>query len=137
MNNQLLVRIFSFGYLMSGIPTDESGHNGGFVFDCRFLPNPGREKQYMALTGKDNEVIEYLSDHKIVSHFLNHAFKIIDMAIENYQSRDFTSLMISFGCTGGQHRSVYCAEQCAAYLKSQNIRCEITHTEYPQLNDIK
>ncbi len=137
MSNQLHVQLFSFGYLKSGIPADKSGHNGGFVFDCRFLPNPGREQQYMSLTGKDKEVAEYLSEHKIVSQFLDQAFKIIDMAIENYQSRNFTSLMISFGCTGGQHRSVYCAEKCANYLKTKNIRCEITHTEFPHLNETK
>lgn len=135
MNNPLNVRIYSFGYHFSGIPEDTSVNNGGFVFDCRFLPNPGREAKFSSLTGKDEEVIEYLSEHEIVDRFLQQVFKIIDMAVENYRSRGFTNLMISFGCTGGQHRSVYCAEKCAAYLKSQNISVEVHHTEFPDLNE--
>ena len=135
MNNRLTVHIYSFGYRVSGIPADDTDNNGGFVFDCRFLPNPGREEKYRSLTGKDTEVIEYFSKHEIVDRFLEYMYKIIDMAVENYQSRQFTDLTISFGCTGGQHRSVYCAEKCAAYLRSKNIHVEVHHAEFPHLDE--
>jgi len=126
---KLVVRINSFGFHKTGIPPDTSGNNGGFVFDCRFLPNPGREEKYNAFTGKDNEVIKYFSQYKIVSDFLEHIFKIIDYTIDNYQSRSFSDLMISFGCTGGQHRSVYCAEKLADYLKKKGVTVKLNHLE--------
>ncbi len=126
---ELIVRIHSFSFHNSGIPQDTSGHNGGFVFDCRFLPNPGREEKYKALTGRDHEVIEFFSNYRIVHDFLVHVFKIIDLAVENYQSRGFTDLMISFGCTGGQHRSVFCAEKLAEHLKKKAIAVNLQHLE--------
>jgi aminoglycoside/choline kinase family phosphotransferase len=126
---KLVVRINSFGFHKTGIPKDSSGNNGGFVFDCRFLPNPGREEKYKTLTGKDAEIVAYFSKYKIVNDFLNHVFKIVDFTIDNYQSRSFSDLMISFGCTGGQHRSVFCAERLAEYLKKKGIQIKVTHNE--------
>lgn len=132
--SNLTVRIYSFGYHFSGIPNDPSGNNGGFVFDCRFLPNPGREDRYKQLTGKTGEVADYLSEFEMVDRFLKAIFQIIDSAVENYTERNFTDLMVSFGCTGGQHRSVFCAEKLAAHLKKKGIRVKLFHTEYPELN---
>jgi aminoglycoside/choline kinase family phosphotransferase len=126
---KLVVRINSFGFHKTGIPKDSSGNNGGFVFDCRFLPNPGREEKYKTFTGKDAEIVAYFSKYKIVNDFLNHVFKIVDFTIDNYQSRSFSDLMISFGCTGGQHRSVFCAERLAEYLKKKGIQIKVTHNE--------
>jgi len=125
----LVIDLFSFGYQKSGIPKDDTGNNGGFVFDCRFLPNPGREPGYADLTGKDAEVISYLEKYPQVEEFLQAAKKIIDLAIENYLERGFTHLMISFGCTGGQHRSVYCAERMREYLSEKPISIRLHHTE--------
>lgn len=126
---KLIVRIFSFGFHKSGIPEDKSGNKGGFVFDCRFLPNPGREERYTNLTGKDKEVIDFFSKHNIVEQFLGQAYQIIDHAVENYHSRSFSDLMISFGCTGGQHRSVFCAERLADHLKNKGIAVKLNHLE--------
>ena len=96
----------------------------------QFLPNPGREEQYKSLTGKDKPVIEYLSQFDIVAEYLNHANQIVDLAVGNYLNRGFTSLMISFGCTGGQHRSVYCANELAAYLENNfDIQVSVSHRE--------
>lgn len=126
---KLVVRINSFGFHKTGIPKDSSGNNGGFVFDCRFLPNPGRDEKYKTFTGKDTEVIAYFSKYKIVNDFLEHVFKIVDYTVDNYQSRSFSDLMISFGCTGGQHRSVFCAERVAEYLKKKDIQVKVSHNE--------
>jgi len=115
---RLTVRIQSFSY-KRGIPLDEKGHGGGFVFDCRFLPNPGRHDAYKNLTGEDRPVIEFLKKEASVEKFLNQVADITGQAIENYQKRNFSDLMISFGCTGGQHRSVYCANRLAESLKKE------------------
>lgn len=96
---------------------DDSGNGGGYVFDCRALPNPGRDLQYRTLTGRDRQVIDFLDNEIAVKSFLKSTFEILDMTVENYTKRSFSDLMISFGCTGGQHRSVYCAEQSASYLQ--------------------
>jgi len=128
-DKELVVRINSFSFHNSGIPPDTSGNNGGFVFDCRLLPNPGREEKYKILTGKDKEVIDYFAQYKIVDDFLDHVSKIVDYAVDNYQSRSFSDLMISFGCTGGQHRSVFCAERLAEYLKRKGVSVKINHVE--------
>ena len=125
---QLTVRINSFSF-HRGIPQDNSGHGGGFVFDARGLPNPGREERFKRLTGRDAPVIEYLSQHDSVSQFLAHAIALVDASVNNYQQRGFKSLVVSFGCTGGQHRSVYLAEQLAKHLRARGIDVEVRHRE--------
>jgi aminoglycoside/choline kinase family phosphotransferase len=114
----MLVRIFSFSF-HQGLPKDERGNGGGFVFDLRSLPNPGREERYKSLTGKDKPVIEYLTQYDGVHQYLAHVLSLVDASVDNYQSRRFKDLMVSFGCTGGQHRSVYFAEQLARHLRGR------------------
>ena len=100
----MTVRILSFSF-HRGLPKDESGHGGGFVFDGRSLPNPGREERFKALTGKDAPVIDYLNQQESVHQFLASVMSLVDASVSEYQRRGFKSLMVSFGCTGGQHRS--------------------------------
>ncbi|MCB0282282.1 MAG: phosphotransferase [Calditrichae bacterium] len=126
---RLTVRLDSFSY-KRGIPWDEKGHGGGFVFDCRALPNPGRYEEYQSLTGNDQPVIEFLKKEESVDVFLDHAYALVSSTLKNYQMRNFTDLMIAFGCTGGQHRSVYCANQIASRLKKEfNIDVKLRHRE--------
>jgi hypothetical protein len=111
----LIVRIFSFSF-HRGLPNDETGNGGGFVFDARGLPNPGREDRFKSLTGKDAPVAEYLTQQESVHQFLASAMSLVEASVSDYRRRGFKSLMVSFGCTGGQHRSVYLAEQLAKRL---------------------
>jgi aminoglycoside/choline kinase family phosphotransferase len=115
----LSVRIFSFSF-HRGWPKDETGNGGGFVFDGRSLPNPGREERFKALTGRDAPVIEYLNQQESVHQFFASVLSLVDASIHEYQRRGFKHLMVSFGCTGGQHRSVYLAEQLAKRLRGRN-----------------
>ncbi|HNW43690.1 MAG TPA: RNase adapter RapZ [Elusimicrobiales bacterium] len=125
----LTVRIGSFSY-KNGVPMDERGHGGGFIFDCRALPNPGRYEQYAQLTGRDKPVAEFLEKEAAVTDFLSHVFALTDASVDNYLERNFTSLMVNFGCTGGRHRSVYCAEALAARIKKKyGARVELSHRE--------
>jgi aminoglycoside/choline kinase family phosphotransferase len=125
----LLVRVFSFSF-HRGIPKDETGNGGGFVFDGRSLPNPGREERFKAVTGKEAPVIEYLNQQESVHQFLASVFSLVDASIENYKQRGFKSLMVSFGCTGGQHRSVYLAEQLAKRLRGRGgVDVQLRHVE--------
>lgn len=124
---KLIVNIKSFSYKKS-IPKDESGNGGGFVFDCRGLLNPGRFKEYKTLTGKDQKVIDFLEQHTRIDEFLNGVYNIIDISVEDYIKRDFSDLMINFGCTGGQHRSVYAAEQTARHLSNKfKVKVRVEH----------
>jgi aminoglycoside/choline kinase family phosphotransferase len=115
----LTVRVFSFSF-HQGLPKDESGNGGGFVFDGRGLPNPGREERFKQLTGKDTPVADYLAQQPSVHQFLASAQALVDSSVTVYQGRGFKDLMVSFGCTGGQHRSVYLAEQLAHRLRERN-----------------
>lgn len=125
----LKVRIFSFSYINSGIPLDDSENGGGFVFDCRFITNPGKFEEYKKKSGKDFEVKFFLETQTEMPEFLKNVFSIIDKAIDKYDSRGFTNLIVSFGCTGGQHRSVYAAEAMAKRVaeKFPNVLYEINH----------
>ncbi len=128
-SDKLTLSITSFSY-MKGIPEDNTDNGGGFVFDCRALPNPGRYEEYKQLTGKDSEVIKFFSDKKELPEFLNNIYSIVDSSINNYISRYFANLSVNFGCTGGQHRSVYCAEKLYEHVKSKfDIDIKITHRE--------
>ena len=125
----LTARVTSFAY-RNGVPSDEKGHGGGFVFDCRALPNPGRLEQYAPLTGKDEAVIKFLDEETAVAVFLGNVYGLLDSTVENYLSRNFTDLMVSFGCTGGRHRSVYCAEALARHLREKyKATVELIHRE--------
>lgn len=125
----LRVRIFSFSYLVNGIPDDNSGNGGGFVFDCRYIVNPAKIETFSNLTGKDEKVREFLDTIPEMQNFLNKVYFLIDSAVENYIKRDFTNLMVCFGCTGGQHRSVYAAEKLAEHLKQffPAVNVELIH----------
>jgi aminoglycoside/choline kinase family phosphotransferase len=129
----LTVRVFSFSF-HHGLPADEAGHGGGFVFDARSLPNPGREARFRQLSGKDEAVIEYLDRQESVHQFLSHAASLVDASVAAYQSRGFSNLMVSFGCTGGQHRSVYLAEQLAQHLRATKVvEVQVRHIELEKL----
>ena len=117
--DNLVVRIFSFSFHQA-LPKDETGNGGGFIFDGRSLPNPGREERFKSLTGKDAPVIDYLQQQESVHQFLAGVFSLIDASVSEYQRRGFKNLMASFGCTGGQHRSVFLAEQLAKHLGNRN-----------------
>ncbi len=131
--DHLTVRIMSFSF-HRGLPKDETGHGGGFVFDGRSLPNPGREERFKALTGKDAPVIDYLNQQESVHQFLASVMSLVDASVANYQQRGFKSLTVSFGCTGGQHRSVYLAEQLAKRLRSRNgVEVVLRHRELENL----
>jgi aminoglycoside/choline kinase family phosphotransferase len=125
----LTVQICSFSF-HQGWPRDEFGHGGGFVFDGRSLPNPGREERFKALTGRDAPVIDYLNQHETVHQFLASVLSLVDASVSEYQRRGFKSLMVSFGCTGGQHRSVYLAEQLAKRLRGkEGVEVVVSHRE--------
>jgi len=135
--DNLVVRIFSFSFHQS-LPKDESGNGGGFVFDGRSLPNPGREERFKTLTGKDTPVIDYLNQQETVHQFLAGVLSLVDSSISSYQQRGFKNLMVSFGCTGGQHRSVFLAEQLAKRLRVRNgLEVVLRHLELEKLGKRK
>ena len=129
-DGKLEVKVYSFSF-KKGIPQDMSGNGGGYVFDCRSIHNPGRYEPYKKLTGRDEPVIRFLEDDGEIIGFLEHVYGVVDPHVETYSRRGFTSLMVSFGCTGGQHRSVYCAEHLARHLaeKYPDIRVRLIHRE--------
>jgi RNase adaptor protein for sRNA GlmZ degradation len=130
----LTVRVFSFSF-HRGLPRDETGNGGGFVFDGRSLPNPGREERFKTLTGKDAAVMDYLNQQESVHQFLANTISLVDASVTMYQRRGFKHLMVSFGCTGGQHRSVYLAEQLAKHLRGKDgVDVVVHHREQEQLN---
>ncbi|MEZ5197467.1 MAG: RNase adapter RapZ [Bacteroidales bacterium] len=124
----LVVEINSFSYIYGQIPEDKSGHGGGFVFDCRSLPNPGRYAEYKQLSGLDKPVIDFLKKEPAVDLFNQSVSDMVCQSVDTYIERGFDHLMINFGCTGGQHRSVYCAEQLYSRLKGKyNIQMNLNH----------
>ncbi len=127
--NNMTIRINSFAY-KNGIPGDAKGNGGGFVFDCRGIMNPGRIDKYKPLTGKDEAVKKYLEEKTEINNFLQNVFNIVDGTIENYISRNFTDLLVNFGCTGGQHRSVYSAEKLSDHLQNKyDVSIILQHRE--------
>jgi aminoglycoside/choline kinase family phosphotransferase len=130
----LIVRINSFSYRYE-LPEDNTGNGGGFVFDCRGLLNPGRIDTMKTQTGRDKEVIDYLEQQTKMSDFLNSVFDIVDMTVEEYIKRGFESLVVSFGCTGGQHRSVYAADALARHLRNKfKVKIELKHRVQEEKN---
>ncbi len=135
-NNMLKITVTSFSY-KNGIPADLTGNGGGFVFDCRAINNPGRYDEYKMLTGKDEKVIKFLESNSDTDKFLKAAWKIILMSVKDYKERGFKNLMVNFGCTGGQHRSVYCAEKTVKYLRTKpGIEVNLIHTELDKRDEL-
>jgi len=125
----LVVEVNSFSYKRA-LPKDVSGNGGGFIFDCRGILNPGRFEEYKQLTGKDKKVIDFLEQRTKMNEFVNNVMNIIDISVEEYIKRGFGNLQINFGCTGGQHRSVYAAEAICRHLKTKfNVKTRIRHIE--------
>lgn len=132
----LHIEIHSFSYKKGGIPKDNSGNGGGFAFDCRGILNPGRIDEYKAQTGKDQPVQEFLENNTEMPRFLDLIKNLVSITIDDYLARNFENLQINFGCTGGQHRSVYSAEKIAAFIREKYPQTKVTinHDEQPQLN---
>lgn len=125
----LEVKIVSFAY-KKGIPNDPTGNGGGFVFDCRAINNPGKYERYNHFTGLDEPVIRFLEDDGEITPFLEHAYKLVDASVKRYLDRGFTNLMVCFGCTGGQHRSVYSAQHLAEHLNARfGVKVHLVHRE--------
>lgn len=125
----LSVTIYSFSY-KRGLPADESGNGGGYVFDCRGTHNPGKYEEFMQMTGLDQPVIDFLEKDGEILTFLVSVYSLIDHHVARFIERDFTHLQVAFGCTGGQHRSVYCAEKLAKHLKQNfDVNIHLIHRE--------
>jgi aminoglycoside/choline kinase family phosphotransferase len=129
----LLLRIFSFSF-HHDLPKDDTGNGGGFIFDARSLPNPGREERFKQLTGKDAPVIDYLNQQEGVHQYLANVVSLVEASVASYQQRGFKNLMVSFGCTGGQHRSVFLAEHLARRLQSRSgVEAVVRHLELEKM----
>jgi hypothetical protein len=129
----LTVRVHSFSF-KRGYPDDDGGHGGGFVFDCRALPNPGRHLEYRTMCGRDAGVVEYIESCQEAHQYWSSVRSLIDAQIEEYLRRGFSSLTVAFGCTGGQHRSVYYAERLAAHIRHcfPQVNVQLAHREERQ-----
>jgi len=126
----LIIKVNSFSYIKSGYPEDSSANGGGFVFDCRGILNPGRIEEYKQQTGRDKPVKDYLEQQTEMLGFMNNVYNIVDISVTDYLKRGFASLMVNFGCTGGQHRSVYAADALVRHLRNKfNVKVEINHIE--------
>jgi RNase adaptor protein for sRNA GlmZ degradation len=126
---ELEVRVVSFAY-KKGIPDDPSGNGGGYVFDCRAINNPGKYERYNNVTGLDEPVIKFLEEDGEIIEFLNNIYPLVDRHVKRYIERKFTNLMIAFGCTGGQHRSVYAAQHVAEHIsKKFGVKVLLVHRE--------
>ena len=125
----LVVRVMSFSY-KKGVPADPSGNGGGFVFDCRAVNNPGKYERYTHFTGMDEPVIQFLEEDGEIKPFLEQAYQLVDFSVKRYMDRGFQNLMVSFGCTGGQHRSVYSAEKMAQHINEKfGVEVQLIHRE--------
>ncbi len=135
MSNKLNVNVRSFSYKKE-IPQDPSGNGGGFVFDCRGILNPGRIQEFKTQTGRDQAVINYLETETKIAKFLEAAFQLVDISIEDYLNRGFENLEVNFGCTGGQHRSVYSADAMAKHIseKFPEVQVVLQHVEQEAKN---
>lgn len=138
MQNKLVIDIHSFSYKKKGIPKDASGNGGGFVFDCRGILNPGRIEEYKSQTGNDIGVQEFLEQKTEMPQFLKSVQSLISISIKNYLERGFEHLQINFGCTGGQHRSVYSAIKTAEFIRKNfpDVEVRVYHDEQLHLNPI-
>ncbi|RRQ47170.1 RNase adapter RapZ [Chryseobacterium sp. SC28] len=134
MQNKLKIEIHSFSYKKGGIPKDKTENGGGFVFDCRGILNPGRIEEYKAKTGIDIDVQKFLETRTEMPNFLKAVYELISISIENYLSRGFQHLQINFGCTGGQHRSVYSALKTAEFIKEKYPETEVSIFHDEQFN---
>ena len=129
LRKPLIVRVLSFSY-KKGIPADPSGNGGGFVFDCRAINNPGKYERYQFFTGMDEPVITFLEEDGEILPFLEQAYSMVDFSVKRYMDRGFQNLMVSFGCTGGQHRSVYAAEKMAQHINDKfGVEVQLIHRE--------
>ena len=129
IHKPLVVKVYSFSY-KKGIPHDSSGNGGGFVFDCRAVNNPGKYERYQSLTGLNESVIQFLEEDGEITTYLDHAYSLVDTSVKRYIDRGFTNLMISFGCTGGQHRSVYSAQKMAEHISEKfGVEVQLIHRE--------
>lgn len=135
MDNKLNINVRSFSYKKE-IPADPSGNGGGFVFDCRGILNPGRIQEYKTQTGRDQGVIDYLESETKIKEFLNGAFTVVDLTVEDYIERGFTNLEVNFGCTGGQHRSVYSADAMAKHIQEKypEVQVNVKHVIQEEKN---
>jgi aminoglycoside/choline kinase family phosphotransferase len=130
----LVVQVQSFSF-KKGLPKDEAGNGGGFVFDCRGILNPGRIEEYKTLTGRDKAVKDFLEQRTVMPDFLNSVFDMVDISVTDYIKRGFASLQVNFGCTGGQHRSVYAADALARHLRNKfGVKIELKHVEQEAKN---
>jgi len=129
VHKPLVVKVYSFSY-KKGIPQDNSGNGGGFVFDCRAVNNPGKYERYQSLTGLDESVKKFLEDDGEILAYLDHSIALVDASVKRYKDRGFTNLMISFGCTGGRHRSVYSAQKVAEHISAKfGVEVQLVHRE--------
>lgn len=134
VNTPLVINICSFSY-KKGTPVDDTDNGGGFMFDCRGILNPGRFEEYKCLTGRDKEVKDFLEQQTRMPEFLNSVYDLVDISVEDYIKRNFKNLMVSFGCTGGQHRSVYAADQLARHLKNKfGVKVKLSHRVQEEKN---
>ena len=129
---KLNLKVYSFGYKFSGVPENEDGDKGGFVFDCRCLPNPYKVESLRKYCGKDLRIIEYFADKKDVHRYIDYCVSLVKLAAENYIERKFENMQICFGCTGGYHRSVYCCEKFVEIMRQSGFSVDLKHVDLPE-----
>lgn len=128
-SKDLKISVYSFGFQKSGIPENEYDDGGGFVFDCRFLPNPFHDLSLRDFTGIDKEIRDFFDDYRSVKSFIDECVRMIEKAADSYIERGFSNLQVSFGCTGGRHRSVYCSEEFKKAIEAKGYFVTLEHTE--------